>query len=126
MGRYLAALNAERAGVAVIFGGAGLRVRRHPIRCVAELVGADTDSERAIPRLMALMVVVRSPAGDCVDDGSDCEVAGCLSWSHCVRCGRPKHCEGRGRFGTEGSSKWKKARRAKNIARAVLGGGRIT
>jgi hypothetical protein len=32
-----------------------------PIRCVAELIGADTDSERAIRWLIALMVVCCDP-----------------------------------------------------------------
>jgi hypothetical protein len=32
-----------------------------PIRHVAELIGADTDSERAIPWLIALMVVCCDP-----------------------------------------------------------------
>jgi hypothetical protein len=32
-----------------------------PIRYVAELIGADTDSERAIRRLIALMALCRDP-----------------------------------------------------------------
>jgi hypothetical protein len=45
-----------------------------PIRYVAELVGADTDSERAIRWLIALMVLCCDPAADCIDGGGECEV----------------------------------------------------
>ncbi len=42
-------------------GDGRLRSRRAPIRYVAELVGADTDSERAIRYLIALMVLTCDP-----------------------------------------------------------------
>jgi hypothetical protein len=48
----LAALKAERASVAA--KGRQIETEAAPIRYVAELVGADTDSERAIRWLIAL------------------------------------------------------------------------
>jgi hypothetical protein len=55
----LAALQAERAGVAA--KGRRIETEAAPIRYVAELVGADTDSERAIRWLIALMVLCCDP-----------------------------------------------------------------
>jgi hypothetical protein len=55
----LAALKAERASVAAKARQA--EVEAAPIRYVAELVGADTDSERAIRWLIALMVLTCDP-----------------------------------------------------------------
>jgi hypothetical protein len=51
----LAALKAERAAVAA--KGRQIETEAAPIRYVAELIGADTDSERAIRWLIALMVL---------------------------------------------------------------------
>jgi len=51
----LAALQAERAGVAA--KGRQIETEAAPIRYVAELLGVDTDSERAIRWLIALMVL---------------------------------------------------------------------
>jgi len=55
----LAALQAERAGVAA--NGRRIETEAAPIRYVAELLGADTDSERAIRWLIALMVLCCDP-----------------------------------------------------------------
>jgi hypothetical protein len=55
----LAALKAERASVAA--KGRQAEAEAAPIRYVAELVGADTDSERAIRWLIALMVLCCDP-----------------------------------------------------------------
>lgn len=51
----LAALRAERASVAA--KGRQMETESAPIRYVAELLGADSDSERAVRWLMALMVL---------------------------------------------------------------------
>ncbi len=58
-GTLLAALKAERASVAA--KGRQIETEAAPIRDVAELVGADTDSERAIRWLIALMVLCCDP-----------------------------------------------------------------
>jgi hypothetical protein len=55
----LAALQTERASVAA--NGRQMETESAPIRYVAELVGADTDSERAIRWLIALMVLCCDP-----------------------------------------------------------------
>jgi hypothetical protein len=55
----LAALKAERA--IVVARGRQIETEAAPIRYVAELVGADTDSERAIRWLIALMVLCCDP-----------------------------------------------------------------
>jgi uncharacterized coiled-coil protein SlyX len=55
----LAALQAERASVAA--KGRQLETEAAPVRYVAELIGADTDSERAILWLIALMVLCCDP-----------------------------------------------------------------
>jgi len=55
----LAALKAERAQVAA--KGRQAETEAAPIRYVAELIGADTDSERAIRWLIALMVLCCDP-----------------------------------------------------------------
>jgi len=55
----LAALKAERASVAAM--GRQIETEAAPIRYVAELIGADTDSERAIRWLIALMVLCCDP-----------------------------------------------------------------
>jgi hypothetical protein len=55
----LAAMQAERAGIAA--RARQLETEAAPIRYVAELVGADTDSERAIRWLIALMVLCCDP-----------------------------------------------------------------
>jgi hypothetical protein len=55
----LAALKAERAGVAA--KGRQIETEAAPIRYVAELLGVDTDSERAIRWLIALMVLCCDP-----------------------------------------------------------------
>lgn len=55
----LVALQAERASVAA--KGRQIETEAAPIRYVAELVGADTDSERAIRWLIALMVLCCDP-----------------------------------------------------------------
>jgi hypothetical protein len=55
----LAALKAERASVAA--KGRQVETEAAPIRYVAELIGADTDSERAIRWLIALMVMCCDP-----------------------------------------------------------------
>jgi hypothetical protein len=55
----LAALKAERASVAA--RGRQIESEAAPIRYVAELVGTDTDSERAIRWLIALMVLCCDP-----------------------------------------------------------------
>jgi hypothetical protein len=55
----LAALKAERAQVAA--KGRQAETEAAPIRYVAELLGADTDSERAIRWLIALMVLCCDP-----------------------------------------------------------------
>jgi hypothetical protein len=55
----LAALKAERASVAA--NGRRIETEATPIRYVAELLGADTDSERAIRWLIALMVLCCDP-----------------------------------------------------------------
>src|SRR5882672_7040356 len=55
----LAALQAERASVAA--KGRQIETEAAPIRYVAELIGADTDSEQAIRWLIALMVLCCDP-----------------------------------------------------------------
>ena len=55
----LATLQAERATVAA--KGRQFETESAPIRYVAELVGADTDSEKAIRWLIALMVLCCDP-----------------------------------------------------------------
>ena len=55
----LAALQTERASVAA--KGRQIETEAAPIRYVAELLGADTDSERAIRWLIALMVLCCDP-----------------------------------------------------------------
>ncbi len=55
----LSALKAERAGVAA--KGRQIETEATPIRYVAELIGADTDSERAIRWLIALMILCCDP-----------------------------------------------------------------
>jgi hypothetical protein len=55
----LAALKVERAGVAA--NGRRIETEAAPIRYVAELLGVDTDSERAIRWLIALMVLCCDP-----------------------------------------------------------------
>ena len=55
----LAALRLERATVAA--RGHQIEIEAAPIRYVAELVGADTDGERAIRWLIALMVLCCDP-----------------------------------------------------------------
>jgi hypothetical protein len=55
----LAALKTERASLAV--KGRQIETEAAPIRYVAELIGADTDSERAIRWLIALMVLCCNP-----------------------------------------------------------------
>jgi hypothetical protein len=55
----LAALKAERATVAV--QSRRIETEAAPIKYVAELIGADTDSERAIRWLIALMVLTCDP-----------------------------------------------------------------
>jgi hypothetical protein len=55
----LVALQAERASAAA--RGRQMEIESAPIRYVAELVGADTDSERAIRWLIALMVLCCDP-----------------------------------------------------------------
>ncbi len=55
----LAALKVERASVAA--NGRRIETESAPIRYVAELLGADTDSERAIRWLIALMVLCCDP-----------------------------------------------------------------
>jgi hypothetical protein len=55
----LAALQTERATVAA--KGRQIETEAAPIRYVAELIGADTDSERAIRWLIALMVLCCDP-----------------------------------------------------------------
>ena len=55
----LAALKAERASVAA--EGRQLETEAAPIRYVAELLGTDTDSEKAIRWLIALMVLCCDP-----------------------------------------------------------------
>jgi len=57
--REAATLQAERAGVAA--NGRRIETEAAPIRYVAELLGADTDSERAIRWLIALMVLCCDP-----------------------------------------------------------------
>jgi hypothetical protein len=54
----LAALKTERASVAA---NRQIEAEAAPIRYVAELIGADTDSERAIRWLIALMVLCCDP-----------------------------------------------------------------
>ena len=54
-----AALQAERAGVAA--KGRKIETEAAPIRYVAELIGIDADSERAIRWLIALMVLCGDP-----------------------------------------------------------------
>jgi uncharacterized coiled-coil protein SlyX len=58
-GALLAALQAERASVAA--NGRRIETEAAPIRYVAELLGVDTDSERAIRWLIALMVLCCDP-----------------------------------------------------------------
>ena len=55
----MATLKAERASVAA--KGRQTKTEAAPIRYVAEVVGADTDSERAIRWLIALMVLCCDP-----------------------------------------------------------------
>jgi hypothetical protein len=58
-GTVLADLKAERAALGA--KGRQMETESAPIRYVAELVGADTDSERAIRWLIALMVLCCDP-----------------------------------------------------------------
>jgi hypothetical protein len=58
-GGLLAALQAERAGVAA--RGRQVESEAAPVRYVAELVGAGHDGERAIRWLIALMVLCCDP-----------------------------------------------------------------
>jgi hypothetical protein len=58
-GTPLAALQAERASVAA--NGRQIETESAPIRYVAELLGLDTDSEKAIRLLIALMVMCCDP-----------------------------------------------------------------
>jgi hypothetical protein len=58
-GTLWASLKTERASVAA--KGRKIETDAAPIRYVAELVGADTDSERAIRWLIALIVLCRDP-----------------------------------------------------------------
>jgi hypothetical protein len=60
----LAGLKAERASVAA--KARQQETEAAPIRYVAELVGADTDSERAIRWLIALMVLCCDPLAICL------------------------------------------------------------
>ena len=55
----MAALKAERASLAA--KGRQIETEAAPIRYVAELFGTDTDSERAIRWLIALMVLCCDP-----------------------------------------------------------------
>jgi hypothetical protein len=55
----LAALQAERASVAA--KGRQIETEAAPVRDVAELLGTDADSERAIRWLIALMVLCCDP-----------------------------------------------------------------
>jgi hypothetical protein len=55
----LASLQAERAGVAA--KGKQIETEAAPIRYVAELLGTDADSERAIRWLIALIVLCCDP-----------------------------------------------------------------
>ena len=55
----LAPLQTDRAGVAA--KGRQIETESAPIRYVAELLGVDTDSERAIRWLIALMVLCCDP-----------------------------------------------------------------
>jgi hypothetical protein len=54
-GRYSGSLKTEHASVAA--KGQQIETEASPIRYVAELIGADTDSERAIRWMIALMVL---------------------------------------------------------------------
>jgi hypothetical protein len=58
-GTALADLKAERAAIGA--KGRQIETEAAPIRYVAELLGADTDSERAIRWLIALMVLTCDP-----------------------------------------------------------------
>jgi chromosome segregation ATPase len=58
-GATLADLKAERAALGA--KGRQIETEAAPIRYVAELIGADTDSERAIRLLIALMVLCCDP-----------------------------------------------------------------
>jgi len=58
-GIVLADLKAERASVAA--NGRQIETESAPIRYVAELLGLDTDSEKAIRLLIALMVMCCDP-----------------------------------------------------------------
>ena len=62
-GTSLAARKAERASLAA--QSRRIETEAAPIRYVAELIGADTDSERAIRWLIALTVL--RPARHCID-----------------------------------------------------------
>jgi hypothetical protein len=55
----VAALKAERASVAA--QGKRIETEAAPIRYVAELIGIDTDSEKAIRWLIALIVLCCDP-----------------------------------------------------------------
>ena len=55
----LADLKAERAGIGA--KGKQIETEAAPIRYVAELIGADTDSEKAIRWLIALMMLTCDP-----------------------------------------------------------------
>jgi hypothetical protein len=57
-GRF-ASLKAERASVAA--RGRQIETEAAPIRYVADLIGAETDSERAMRSLIALMVLTCDP-----------------------------------------------------------------
>jgi hypothetical protein len=58
-GTSLAARKAERASLAA--QSRRIETEAAPIRYVAELIGADTDNERAIRWLIALMVLCSDP-----------------------------------------------------------------
>ena len=64
-GAALADLKTERAGL--VSTGRRIETESAPIRYVAELLGADTDSERAIRWLIALMMLTCDPLAICVD-----------------------------------------------------------
>jgi hypothetical protein len=73
----LAALKAERDSVAA--QSRRIETEAGPIRYVAELVGPDTDPERAVRWLIALMVLCCDRL-HCPDRGGFGEAIGCLIW----------------------------------------------
>jgi hypothetical protein len=64
----VAALKAERASVAA--KSQQIETEAAPIRYVAELIGADTDSERGIRWLIALMVLCCDPLAIALTDAA--------------------------------------------------------